>query len=441
MTKPSPQLAIRVAAIAFGAGIMAGGMLAFAQTAPLFTLSISPQAPQAGDLVTVTAVPLNFTASSTTFTWYRSGTRLDAVSGLGRSALTINTDPARSETIAVRVVADPVGQYDSGERSAVITTSFDSATQQGPASPNNAQLRETIEDLTSGFSLEASERNPNPGGTVVVQVATFAFDKQNATYRWYVNGALQKELSGRGQSHIALPAGAEGETKIVRVDVTTPSGVNRSKSITVRTLSADLYWWTDTAVPYWYKGKALPSLNSRVTVAALPNAANAGQLDYRWEFNASTLPQSSGVGRQTFSFPITLAVEERVDVTMKDAAGSFSKTASLRIKPFQPSVGIYEVRPLRGIAYERRLAAFGAPSGEPYDFIAAPFFFPRGEERRLTYTWNLNSKDIVGEPPDPWRFILTSNPNTPSLDRLSVNAQDRSRPSQRVSAGITIELR
>lgn len=427
--------------MAFGASIMAGGMLAFAQTAPLFTLSVSPQTPSAGDQVTVTAVPLNFVASSTTFTWYRSGMRLDAVSGLGRSALTINTDPARSEIIAVRVVADPVGEYDSGERSTVIPTSFNPATEQGPASPDNAQLRETLEDLTSGFSIEASERNPNPGETITLRVVTFAFDKQNATYRWYVNGALQKELSGRGQSHITLPSGTEGETKIVRVDVTTPAGVNRSKSITVRTLSADLYWWTDTAVPYWYKGKALPSLNSQVTVAALPNTANAGQLDYRWEFNASALPQSSGFGRQTFSFPLNLQVEERIDVAMKDAVGSFSKTASLRIKPFQPSVGIYALRPLRGVAYERRLSTFEAPSGEPYDFIAAPFFFPKAHEKNLNYLWTLNGKDITGAFAKPWHFVLDPSPNAPSTDRLSVRVEDRTKPAVRTATALEIRLR
>ncbi|MBI2055551.1 MAG: hypothetical protein HYT42_01520, partial [Candidatus Sungbacteria bacterium] len=50
----------------------------------------------------------------------------------------------------------------------------------------------------------------------------------------------------------------------------------------IRAISAPLYWWADTTTPHWYKGKALPSLGSRVTVLALADVPDAGELNYRW---------------------------------------------------------------------------------------------------------------------------------------------------------------
>lgn len=403
---------------------------AAAPTTPLFTLSVSTQFPNAGEAVTLEAVPQNFTASSTAFTWYRNGARLDAVSGLGRSAITMPTEPGSIEVIQVKVVAAPGGSFTTAEETALITTV-----------PGPAEIEQTLRTATSEFSLQASDPNPDPGETVTIEVVTFAFDKNMATYQWSVNGLRQPGASGRGQYRLALAAGKEGETRTVSVTLVTPDGTTRTKSIAIRTVSAPLYWWADTTVPYWYKGKALPSVGSRVSVLALAGVANPRELSYQWQFNGGIIPQASGLGKSTFSFAFQFPVREQIEVMMRNAAGTFSKSASLAMAPVEPRVGIYPYAPKQGGASRRLASEFSAASGEPHEFIAASFFFPRAEERQLAYTWNLNGKDIAGEPPDPWRFILTSNPSTPALDRLGVSVQSRAQPIQRASAGVTIELR
>lgn len=397
-------------------------------TAPIFTLSIRPDIPLAGDPVTVSVTPTNFDVASSTFSWYRDNNFLPEASGVGRSSVTLATNPGTTEIVQVKVVITAGPEFESGEQSATFYTI-----------PSFAAQQEMLSELASDFTLEASDLNPAPGQPVEVSVITFAFDKSQARYEWYINGAFEKGKSGTGRTEITVATGREGEAQTVRVDVTTPAGLQRSKSISVTPATASLYWWADTEIPYWYKGKALPTLNARVQVTAVVNGRSASNLNYKWEFNGSVMAQSSGVGKSTFAFPLAFPVEEQVAVTLRDIAGTFSKTVSTGVRALAPRVAMYALKPLRGIVSENAVQEFSAPSGDSYDFIAAPFFFPK--QTRLTYAWNLNGQEIVGAPPDPWRFTLTSNPNTPALDRLSISVADPTGREIRATTGITVQLR
>ena len=93
-----------------------------------------------------------------------------------------------------------------------------------------------------------------------------------------------------------------------------------------------LYWWTDTEVPYWYKGKALPARLSTLSVIALPNVANARDLSYRWESNDAFRAEASGVGRASFSLLLALPLPEKLAVTVQNISGSFKKTEEIAEK-------------------------------------------------------------------------------------------------------------
>lgn len=408
--------------------LSAWGGIALSQTVPAFSLNVAPVLPLAGDTITVSVTPENFAATSTVFTWYRDDAKLAASSGLGRSSLAVPTDPATAEAFRVRVEVKPGTGFSPTEQSTLVSTL-----------PNPARQEEAIADITSGFSLEASALSPNAGETVSVEVVTFAFDKNAANYQWYVNGALDRAQSGRGAWRMSVAAPPEGGKRTIRVDITTPSGQGRSQSLTIQTASAPLYWWTDTSVPYWYKGKALPSVGSQITMMALPSTRSTSQLSFQWQINGSIVSQSSGVGRQTFSFRLGVPIEERIEVRMRDFAETFDKSVEGGIAPVEPQVGIYEVRPLRGVVYETSLREFSAPSGEPHDFVAVPFFFPRTAD--LSYRWGLNGEKFIGAPPDPWKFILTSKAGAQSSDALSVTVEDSARQAVRATTDLAVQLR
>lgn len=428
MPKPNPIIPAAAFPALGAAAILVFGLAVFSQTSPIFALTVAPPLPTAGERVTITALISNFSASSTTFTWFRDGAKLDAVSGLGRSAISLATDPNQAGAIQIKVEVDPGAGFSRGSAETTVLTL-----------PGAAGSGESATELKSGFSLELSPQNPDAGESIRAEVITFAFDRARADYQWYMNGALQKSQSGRGRFRFLTTAGGQGSKKAIRVDVTTPEGEVRSKSAVAETASLPLYWWADTAVPYWYKGKALPVLGSRVNVAALPFGRNAAQLSYQWKFNDAVLSTASGAGQQTFSLKLEFPVEEDISVTISDAGGTFEKTAATTVRPTQPSAGLYEVRTLRGMVFERQLSEFSAPAGEPYDFAAVPFFFRSGAA--LSYLWSIDDELITGTFNRPWIFTLTSSAGQSSFNRIGVEILDQKKNGPRVSAFLQTSLR
>ena len=202
-----------------------------------------------------------------------------------------------------------------------------------------------------------------------------------------------------------------------------------------------LYWWADTAVPYWYKGKALPSEGSTVNAIALAGGGNAEDFNFRWRFNHVLADTASGFGVTRFTFSTDFPVAERVDLTLEDVDGVAIANGTLTVTPVSPEVSLYAVRPLRGVVYERALVEFTAPSGEPYDFLAAPHFFLQERSTGLSYLWTLNDEKITGEFTKPWHFTLDWSPATPSTNRLAVEVEDPARPAHVARARVTIQLR
>lgn len=418
------------ATLLLAAALFAAALAARSQSVPDFSLIVSPPLPTAGERVTVSVLASNFEVASTTFTWFRDDAPLAAASGLGRSSLTMATDPDTAGAIEVRVEANPgAGFARATGRVTVLTL------------PGTGQTEKAASGLASDFTFEVSPQSPDAGETVSAEVVTFAFDRAAAAYQWYVNGALQRGDSGRGRFRFTFAAGPEGTSRIIRVDLTTPAGEVRSNSASVETASVPLYWWADTTVPHWYRGKALPTRGARVTVLALPAGRNASDLTYQWRLNDDVMSASSGVGRQTFAARLEFPVEERITLTVRDPAGGLAKSVAITVRPTQPLVGIYEMRPARGIIFERQLSSFSAPSGEPYDFAAVPFFFARERATNLRYLWRLDNEAIGGEFARPWLFTVESDAGQTAQGRLDVDILDPARAGVRAAAGLEATFR
>ncbi|RJQ37203.1 hypothetical protein C4552_01755 [Candidatus Parcubacteria bacterium] len=429
----NPAPAIRsVAILATGLLVVAAWSLVGAQTTqtiPLFTLDISPLPVFAGDQAVITVLPQNFNTASTTFQWKYNGAAVPSASGIGKSQYAIGTAAQGPEIITISVLVDPGPGFQPRELSQIVVT------VQRPEDPTDL-----LGALQSDFSLELSPESPNPGQEVRVSVTSLAFDRERASFQWSVNGAAQAGAGGRGRWFLTLPPGREGESRTVRVTVTTPAGLTRTQSITVQSISMPLYWWTNTEVPYWYKGKALPTAASELSVAAFPNVANARDLAYRWELNDTIAPAASGIGRAAFSLPLTLPIAEKITVTAQNASGSFRKTGSIAFAPLPPLVRVYP-NDAPGLPPGEAIATYEASAGSPYAFVAVPFFFSRAAGGTVQYAWTLNGRRITGEFDEPWLFTLLSGPREPSTNRLSVEIRDPRRSGAASSRDLTINLR
>ncbi|OHA08364.1 MAG: hypothetical protein A3A44_03100 [Candidatus Sungbacteria bacterium RIFCSPLOWO2_01_FULL_60_25] len=409
----------RIAILALFLSFLAGAAPAQSATATIFSLVATPPAAIAGDAIVISVIGANFDAAQAVYTWLRDGSPIASASGVGRSTYTVATNPEKTETISIAVEVSP-GAGVNPLRSSITVRTL----------PTPEQAKKALDDVRSNFSLEADPPTPDPGQSTIVKVVTVAFNAGGANYQWYVNGVFQKEASGRGNSEFSFIAGRENEAKTIRVDLTTPEGITRSRSVTIRPSMTAYYWWTDTRVPFWYKGKALPSSSSRISIAAMARSGSASAATYQWDLNAYPVAKASGAGKSVFTFSASMQVEERIYVTVLNPLAALSKNATIAVPIVPTKVGLYAVHPRQGVRMEKQIRQADAAAGETLEFVAAPFFFPAESDRFLRYEWQLNRDALPGAPPDPWHFILRSNAGETGQNRLLVEVHDSRRDGQ-----------
>jgi hypothetical protein len=156
--------------------------------------------------------------------------------------------------------------------------------------------------------------------------------------------------------------------------------------------SVDILSQGEGYVSPFYKGRALWSKESRLTLLAVPQGLGSpALLNYRWSRNGTVLGTISGIGKNSLSFtdtvfskPVTILIEI-VDVDNNVLAKSTTTLA-----PISPFLAVYENNPLYGFMFHRNVSGAYRMEGEEITFTAFPYLFNalRRETAALLYKWN-----------------------------------------------------
>lgn len=252
---------------------------------------------------------------------------------------------------------------------------------------------------------------PAPGDTILIQAQGVGNFLGDATISWQVDGKTVK--SGLGERVFSFTAGALGKQTSVRVVVDSPTKGVISKTFTFLPSTVTMLWEAGTTVPPWYKGKALYSAGSSLTVMALPQVILNGKtvtsnnLGFQWSRNGTPVPEISGKGRNLISFEgnqLLSGETLRVDVTIN---GAVIAQGQITIPATTPTVVMYERDPLRGVLYDSAFPDSVTLTENEIAIQAQPFYFSKNSlsDGQLQYAWKLNGADIIG--PDSARGTLT----------------------------------
>lgn len=169
-----------------------------------------------------------------------------------------------------------------------------------------------------------------------------------------------------------------------------------SNSVNAQTV--DLLWQGDSYTPPFYKGRALWSKQSRITLVAIPHGlGNPANLNYKWTKTGTVLGNINGVGKNTMSF--TDSILSRPQVIRVDIVDSDKKilaTASTAIAPLSPSLVIYENNPLYGFMFNKEMSGVYDLKNKEVTFSAFPFFFSAYDriDPVLSYEWRTNAGGV-----------------------------------------------
>jgi len=268
-------------------------------------------------------------------------------------------------------------------------------------------VRERAKDIvvSESISLGLTPPSPGPMEDVLVKTTGSGTDLMRADFSWYVDGKLKD--SGIGKISFSFKTGSVGRVATVRVVIKTIEGLRVEKSIAINPADLELVWETDGYVPPFYKGKALPTPQSRIKIVAVPNfISTAGKsidqntLIYSWkdeDANAG-LPDNSGYGKKMLSLQMPILIHDRtISVGVSSLGNSIRAKKEIMVSPESVRVLFYESNPVEGVRYENTLGATYNLDGEEFSIKAEPYFFSTKDRNsgKLSYGWLLGNKKVV----------------------------------------------
>lgn len=162
--------------------------------------------------------------------------------------------------------------------------------------------------------------------------------------------------------------------------------------------SVDLLWQGETYTPPFYKGLSLWSNQSAITLVAITRGAgNPANINYRWIRNGTVLGNVSGVGRNSLSFADSvLSRAQTVTVELVSGDEDVIAESSITLRPFSPSLAIYEDNPLYGFMFHGEVFGTYPIKGSEVTFAAFPMFFSilGRNDPALAYKWRTNTGEV-----------------------------------------------
>jgi len=265
-------------------------------------------------------------------------------------------------------------------------------------------------DLGS-IRLVTAPEVPGPNTQVRLEVQGVGNFIGDADITWQQDGKVVK--SGVGERTYSFTTGALGSVTRIRVTVESASLGTMTREATFAPAQVYLVWEAKTSVPPLYRGKALYSPGSLVTVTAFPQVVVGGRtlssnnLSFAWTRNGTAVAGQSGTGRNTLNFrgdQLKNGEAIAVDVSFGSVLVAQS---SVFIPAVNPQIAFYERDPLRGVEFDQALPGAVSLTGREITVQAVPYFFSNESlsDGSLSYNWTLNNQTTTG--PDAASGILT----------------------------------
>ncbi len=267
----------------------------------------------------------------------------------------------------------------------------------------NAQF--VLPGIDSAVSIALTPAHPAPGDPVHLEARSSAYDLSQSTLTWRVNGKVF--ASGEGTTSADVVAGGLGSEIDVSADVIAPDGTESFAQVVIIPTEVDLLFDSDSYVPPFYHGRALPSAGTNIHLEAVPHfmgsngkVFSAGDLTYTWKRNDEIIAAISGKGR--FSVIVPAPVLFGTDIIVVEVAsvdGTLSGEASVRIPSVEPLLSLYEDHPLYGLMYNRALGAETVIPDTEMTFAAMPYFAQGSSaaDRALQYAWRVNGTPVTAD--------------------------------------------
>jgi hypothetical protein len=159
----------------------------------------------------------------------------------------------------------------------------------------------------------------------------------------------------------------------------------------------DILWQAQTYTPAWYKGKALPVIQSRIKAVAVTPGISSSKLIYEWYLNFQKNINASGIGKSSFSFQIKNYEEQVITVRISNQNKNLidEKSVILSANKAKPEIIFYEDSPVYGTLFNKALQGYFNLLKPIFNLRAEPYFFSNANSKALKYKWKMNNDEDI----------------------------------------------
>src|SRR3989344_1682977 len=266
------------------------------------------------------------------------------------------------------------------------------------------------------LTLSISPQYPSPNAAVHMEAQSNSVDLDTLDVSWYKDG--EKIGGGAGVKEIDVVAGALGSEVAIEVVAREDGFAVASAQARIVPTEVDLLFESDSYVPPFYKGRAMPSAGTLLHLEAIPRfkrtdgslVASDGII-FTWKRGGSVIRSASGRGTASASLDSPgLFGTDLISVEARTPDGKFSGSASTRVASTEPRLLLYKDHPLFGVMYHQALVAQNFIPETEMSFAAVPYFAEaRGaNDGRLVYAWRVNGNDIANDSERPSQITINA---------------------------------
>ncbi len=291
---------------------------------------------------------------------------------------------------------------------------------------------------------------PGPYENVALDLSTFMINVDSADISWSVDGVVVKH--GIGAKSLDIKTKDVGVATVVDVSIMPVGKYLIQKKIRIVPASMDLLWEaTDSFVPPFYKGKALPTEEASLKFVAIPNIkvgtnqiTKQNDVVYSWSNAYSYDPTSSGFAKDTYSLKMNIVDQtEHIDVVAKSKDGAFSSSGSADTSIYDPKIIFYRASPLYGPQFTTAMNSDDyTVTNKDIGVFAEPYYMSPKDVLADTvdYTWTLNGNPVPKQTPKNV-LVLHRNSNQQGDAVMELTINDTKKLLQEISAVLNLKMR
>ncbi len=300
----------------------------------------------------------------------------------------------------------------------------------------------------SSVLVNIAPENPAPYEDVTISLNSYASNLDNVSILWSLNG--RNVLSGIGKKSFSLKAPAAGSEAIITANISFPDG-NIEKRIILRpSVMVLLSQAMDSHTPPFYKGKALPTLDSEIKIVAMPEIRNSSgglvnskNMTYAWKKDYTNDQEGSGYGKNFFIFTNDyLENSNTVSVVAETVDQKYSSEASIDVDVTEPKIVFYKNDNALGTIWERSLDDSYRMGDSSMLVEAVPYFISPKQLLHPYLIWNWSINDVtISVPSFRKNFMpLQVQSGTSGTSNLKLLIENQDQIFQTSSKEINIEF-